>query len=246
MSAPFQPVTAEEVAAILRLHDVEQWPVGTIASHLGRHHDTVERVLTHGGLPVTKQTVRSRLVDPFLPFIQDTLAKSPRLEEKTRRSLAHRQHLAGIGPFKPVSSYDWNWPRKVDRALIDELFTRGFIAEGANVVFLGPNGVSKTMLLRNLADRSLLRREARRPPLRGRHAEIREISLDPPHHEQALRRVAHDLPERGMRRDTRGPADAQVGDRHDRRRQLPAPRSRRASARAGRREEAEKEVPASS
>lgn len=79
MSAPRQPVTAEESAAILRLHHVEGWPVGTIAGQLGRHHDTVERVLVHGGLPVAKQTTRSRMVDPFVPFIEETLAKFPRL-----------------------------------------------------------------------------------------------------------------------------------------------------------------------
>ena len=87
------------------------------------------------------------------PWLEEVLAIE--LEEKTRRSLAHRQHLAGIGPFKPVSSFDWKWPRKVDRPLIEELFTLGFIAEGANVVLLGPNGVGKTMLLRNIADRAL-------------------------------------------------------------------------------------------
>ena len=79
MSAPQQPVTDDESAAILRLHHVERWPVGTIASQLGRHHDTVERVLAHGGLPVAKQVVRTRLVDSFVPFIKDTLAKYPRL-----------------------------------------------------------------------------------------------------------------------------------------------------------------------
>lgn len=78
-----------------------------------------------------------------------------RARGKTRRSLAHRQHLAGIGAFKSVSAYDWKWPRKVDRTLVEELFTLAFIAEGANVVFLGPNGVGKTMLLRNLADCAL-------------------------------------------------------------------------------------------
>jgi len=39
--------------------------------------------------------------------------------------------------------------------LVDELFALGFVSEGANVVFLGPNGVGKTMLLRNLADGAL-------------------------------------------------------------------------------------------
>src|ERR1044072_2318064 len=77
------------------------------------------------------------------------------LEEKTRRSLAYRQHLAGIGLFKAGADFDWKWPRKIDRALIEELFTLDFVAEGANVIFLGPNGVGKTMLLRNIASRAL-------------------------------------------------------------------------------------------
>lgn len=79
MIAPRKAVSAEESAAILRLHHVEHWPVGTIADQLGRHHDTVERVLVHGGLPVSKQTVRSRMVDPYVPFIVETLTKYPRL-----------------------------------------------------------------------------------------------------------------------------------------------------------------------
>ena len=79
MSAPRQPVSDEESAAILRLHHVERWPVGTIASQLHRHHDTVERVLAHGGIPITKQAPRERLVDTYVPFIEATLAKYPRL-----------------------------------------------------------------------------------------------------------------------------------------------------------------------
>ena len=87
------------------------------------------------------------------PWLEEVV--SIELEEKTRRSLAYRQHLAGIGLFKAVADFDWKWPRKVDRALIEELFTLEFMAEGANVIFLGPNGVGKTMLLRNIASRAL-------------------------------------------------------------------------------------------
>jgi len=87
------------------------------------------------------------------PWLQDVLAIE--LEEKTRRSLAHRIHIAGIGPFKPVADFDWKWPRKIDRPLIDEIFSLGFISEGVNVVLLGPNGVGKTMLLRNIAQSAL-------------------------------------------------------------------------------------------
>lgn len=73
------PVTPEEASKILRLHHVEHWPVGTIAAELGRHHDTIERVLTQGGLPVVKQTLRPRMVDAYVPFLKETLAKHPRL-----------------------------------------------------------------------------------------------------------------------------------------------------------------------
>ena len=79
MNGPRPPVSAEESAKILRLHHVEKWPVGTIAEQIGRHHDTVERVLTEGGLPVTKQVTRPRLADPYVPFIKETLTKYPRL-----------------------------------------------------------------------------------------------------------------------------------------------------------------------
>ena len=79
MSSPHAPISPEEGAAILRLHHIEGWPVGTIANQLHRHHDTVERVLAHGGLPITKVAQRGRLVDPYVPFMEETLAKYPRL-----------------------------------------------------------------------------------------------------------------------------------------------------------------------
>ena len=66
-------VTAEESAAILRLHHVEGWPVGTIGAELGRHHDTVEGVLAHTDIGVHKASTRTRLVDPFVPFLKETL-----------------------------------------------------------------------------------------------------------------------------------------------------------------------------
>src|SRR5258706_15772707 len=32
-------------------------------------------------------------------------------EERTRRSLVHRNHLAGVGTFKPLCDFDWAWPK---------------------------------------------------------------------------------------------------------------------------------------
>lgn len=90
-----RPVTAEERAKILSLHHAEGWPVGTIAAQLGRHHDTVERVLGESGLAVTKQSTRTRLIDPFVPFLKETLAKYPRLRASRLWTMAKARGYAG-------------------------------------------------------------------------------------------------------------------------------------------------------
>ena len=89
------PVSADESAKILRLHHVEGWPVGTIGDQLGRHHDTVERVLAQSGLPVQKQSTRRRLIEPYLPFIAETLAKYPRLRASRLWSMVKARGYTG-------------------------------------------------------------------------------------------------------------------------------------------------------
>lgn len=95
MTGRHRDVTAEESAAILRLHHAEQWPVGTIATQIGRHHDTVERVLAQSGLPVSKPSARGRKVDPYLAFIQETLAKFPRLRASRLWSMVRKRGYRG-------------------------------------------------------------------------------------------------------------------------------------------------------
>jgi len=100
-----RPVTAEESAAILRLHHVEGWPVGTIGTELGRHHDTVEGVLAQAGLGVQKVSTRSRLVDPFLPFLKETLEKHPRLRASRLWSMVKARGYTGSrSGFRPIVS----------------------------------------------------------------------------------------------------------------------------------------------
>ena len=76
--------------------------------------------------------------------------------ERARRSLKRRLDDARLGAFKSIAEFDWAWPAKCDRSLIEELFSLGFIAEAANVVLIGSNGLGKTMLLKNLAHQALL------------------------------------------------------------------------------------------
>ena len=66
-------------AEILRLYHAEHWRVGTIATQLGVHHCTVRRVLTQAGIPAPRQSARTSIVDPYVPFIVQTLEKYPRL-----------------------------------------------------------------------------------------------------------------------------------------------------------------------
>jgi DNA replication protein DnaC len=72
-------------------------------------------------------------------------------EERQHRGLDRRMKNSRLGKFKPMADFDWNWPTKVDRKTIEALFLLGFVDEGANVVLVGPNGIGKTMIGKNLA-----------------------------------------------------------------------------------------------
>lgn len=78
-------------------------------------------------------------------------------EERTRRSLERRLTDARIGRFKPLADFDWAWPKRCDRGSVEALMELNFIAEAANVVLLGNNGVGKSMLARNVAHQALIR-----------------------------------------------------------------------------------------
>ena len=70
-------IPPEVAAEVRRLYYAEHWKVGTIASQLGLHRETVRRALkTHR---FKRGGNRRRVTDPYLEFIQQTLEKYPRL-----------------------------------------------------------------------------------------------------------------------------------------------------------------------
>jgi DNA replication protein DnaC len=77
--------------------------------------------------------------------------------ERANRSLKRRLDNTRLGAFKPIADFDWAWPAKCDRSLIEELFSLAFVEEAANVVLIGTNGLGKTMLLKNLAYQAVLK-----------------------------------------------------------------------------------------
>jgi transposase len=101
---------------ILRYHFVEKWRVGTIAKQLGVHHSVVDRVLSQAGLPKVERSVRPSIIDPYLPFIIETLASFPSLTAARLHEMAKergypggpslfRQRISQLRPHKQPEAY---------------------------------------------------------------------------------------------------------------------------------------------
>ena len=89
------------------------------------------------------------------PWLREVLDIEER--ERQKRGLERRLRNARIGAFKPMADFDWKWPRKIDRDAIEELFSLGFMKTGHNGVLVGPNGIGKTMILKNVAHQAIVR-----------------------------------------------------------------------------------------
>ena len=77
-------------------------------------------------------------------------------QERARRSLERRLKDAHVGRFKPLCDFDWNWPKRCDRAAVEALMTLDFLKDATNVVLVGQNGTGKTMLAQNIAHQALI------------------------------------------------------------------------------------------
>jgi len=71
-------ISQELIADIRRLFFAEHWKIGTIASSLGLHPDTVRRALDTDSFNRARSEA-PRPSDPFLGFIEQTLNQHPRL-----------------------------------------------------------------------------------------------------------------------------------------------------------------------
>ena len=81
-------ISPEQQALILRYHHAEKWLVGTIARQLGLHHTTVDRALSEAGLPKAGRARRASMIDPYLPFIVQTLERYPTLTASRLHAMA--------------------------------------------------------------------------------------------------------------------------------------------------------------
>jgi DNA replication protein DnaC len=76
--------------------------------------------------------------------------------ERSRRSLDRRLRLSGIKSFKPMADFDWGWPLKIEREVIERSLTLDFLGEARNLVLVGRNGLGKTMIAQNIAHSAVL------------------------------------------------------------------------------------------
>lgn len=76
--------------------------------------------------------------------------------DRARRSLERRLGMSGIGKFKPMADFDWSWPKKIERDVIERALTLDFIKEARNLVLIGPNGLGKSMIARNICHAAVL------------------------------------------------------------------------------------------
>jgi DNA replication protein DnaC len=78
------------------------------------------------------------------------------IEDRARRSLERRLAHARLGRFKPLADWEWNWPKHLNRPVLERVLALDFITQAENVVLVGAQGLGKTMLAKNIAHQAIL------------------------------------------------------------------------------------------
>ena len=77
-------------------------------------------------------------------------------KDRLRRGLERRLSRSRLERFKPMADFEWNWPTKIDRPLVESLLSLEFVGAARNVVLGAPGGLGKTMIAQNIAHRAIL------------------------------------------------------------------------------------------
>ena len=88
---------AATIAEMRRLYYGEHWKIGTIAAQLQVHPDAIRRAVNRPMGPPAPRPPRPRQIDPFLPWLRQTLATYPRLRATVlHRMLRERGYTGGV------------------------------------------------------------------------------------------------------------------------------------------------------
>ena len=72
------------------------------------------------------------------------------------RSVQRRTKDARLPVLKTLEQFDWSWPKKINRAQVQDLFRLRFVEQNTNVVFIAGVGLGKTHLAVALAHSACL------------------------------------------------------------------------------------------
>ena len=87
--------------------------------------------------------------------VLEELAKTE-TEESSRRSLERRLRISAVKKFKPIADFDWSWPARIERDIVERAMTLDFLSEARNIVLVGRNGLGKTLIAKNICHAAVL------------------------------------------------------------------------------------------
>jgi len=76
--------------------------------------------------------------------------------ERAHRSLERRLRASEIKKFKPMADFEWSWPTRIERDVIERALALDFLPEARNLVLVGANGLGKTMIAQNICHAAVL------------------------------------------------------------------------------------------
>lgn len=77
-------------------------------------------------------------------------------DDRAKKSLERRLNRSHLGRFKSITDFDWNWPKRIDRAAIESALQLDFLSGARNVILVAPNGLGKTMIAKNIAHQAVV------------------------------------------------------------------------------------------
>jgi DNA replication protein DnaC len=116
---------------------------------------------THPSTPLTEQLDYLKL--PFIKAHHSELAREAgpqnwdhqeylrrlvdgEFSQRQQRCIERRVKAARFPVLKTLEQFRWDWPKKINRLQVQNLFRLEFVPEKGNVIFLGTVGVGKTHL----------------------------------------------------------------------------------------------------